>query len=89
MLIPLKRRTICAFDKGKRWDRDPVLEVPDLEDQVHVEETEEDEQEDEQACHLVGVLVFDWRHLSIRSWSEEQEGLLGEPQKKINEDLVN
>ena len=71
MLVPLQRRTICGFDKGKRWDRDPVLEVPDLEDQVHVEETEEDEQEDEQACHLLGVLVFDWRHLSIRSWSEE------------------
>ena len=71
MLIPLKRRTICAFDKGERWDRNPVLEVPDLEDQVHVEETEEDEQEDEQACHLVSILVFDWRHLSIRSWSEE------------------
>ena len=59
------------FNKGKRWDRNSVFEVPDLEDQVHVEETEEDEQEDEQACHLVGVLVFDWRHLSIRSWSEE------------------
>ena len=43
MLVPLQRRTICAFDKGKRWDRNPVLEVPDLEDQVHVEETQEDE----------------------------------------------
>ena len=65
------RESSPVLCKGKIWDRNPILEVPDLEDQVHVEETEEDEKEDEQACHLVGVLVFDWRHLSIRSWSEE------------------
>ena len=56
--LPLVRRSIRLFSQRKRRYNNSIFETPDLEDEIHVEKAEEEEQDDKQASHLLGAPLF-------------------------------
>ena len=62
--LPLLRGAERLLGEGKRWRDNPILKTPDLEDKVHVEEAEEEEQDDKQPSHLLCPSLFNWCHPS-------------------------
>ena len=70
-ILPLLRGAVGLLSEGKGRSNNPILKTPDLEDKIHVEEAEEEEQDHKQPSHPLCAPLFNRCHPSNWPWPEK------------------